>query len=177
MTEHRPEEPGASGAGTIRPPELAVDEALAATWLGRQIPAEARAALSQMARPETYPTGTTVLREGEPCRALGIVVRGRLALRLLVPHLGPLTILTVEPGDIFGWSAVVPPHRSTSTVVAVTDTVALAFEAELLRRRLADDPALAAAFYRVLLAAVARRLTATRLQLTELVTAIEANGG
>ena len=30
-----------------------------------------------------------------------------------------MTILTVEPGDIFGWSAIVPPHRATSTAVAI----------------------------------------------------------
>ena len=33
-------------------------------------------------------------------------------LRVRVPERGPITILTVEPGDVVGWSAVVPPFRA-----------------------------------------------------------------
>ena len=38
-------------------------------------------------------------------RLFGVVIKGRVALRTLVPERGMVTILTVEPGDIFGWSA------------------------------------------------------------------------
>ena len=37
------------------------------------------------------------------------MVTGRVALRVRVPERGPPTILTVEPGDVVGWSALVPP--------------------------------------------------------------------
>src|SRR5437899_9211249 len=36
-----------------------------------------------------------------------------------VPGKGWVTTMTIEPGDIFGWSALVPPHRATATAVVI----------------------------------------------------------
>jgi len=73
----------------------------------------------------------------------------------------------VDPGDVYGWSAVLPPAIATSTGVAVLPTTAILFEGETLRRALATDCDLAAAIYGRLLVSVARRLVATRLQLLD----------
>jgi CRP-like cAMP-binding protein len=111
-----------------------------------------------------------LLREGGPADDLGIVQDGRLAIRLRVPGRGETTILTVERGDIVGWSALVPPHRSTSTVVAVVPTTMLLIDGAALRAELEADPATAAPVYRAVLGAMSRRLTETRLQLLDLFT-------
>ena len=87
------------------------------------------------------------MREGDDTHPFGIVASGRVALRLLVPERGATTILTVEPGDVLGWSALVPPYRATSTAVAVEPTRLLEFEVATLRRALREDPALAATVY------------------------------
>jgi CRP-like cAMP-binding protein len=81
-----------------------------------------------------------------------------------------VTILTVEPGDVVGWSALVPPYRATSTAVAIEPTRLLAFDVKELRRTLREDAALAATVYPRVLEAVARRLGATRHQLLDLYT-------
>jgi CRP-like cAMP-binding protein len=112
--------------------------------------------------------GTTPIREGVACDWLGVVVTGRLALRLRLPGGQDRTILSVEPGDVVGWSAALSPSLATSTAVAVLPTVAVVFDGDRLRPALAGDPALAAAVYERLLGAVARRLVATRLQLLDL---------
>jgi len=116
----------------------------------------------------TFAAGEVILREGHETDPFGIVTAGRVALRLLVPERGDVTILTVEPGDVVGWSALVPPYRSTSTAVAVEPTTILAFDVDALRRALREDPALAATVYPRVLEAVARRLGATRHQLLDL---------
>ena len=100
--------------------------------------------------------------------ALGFVVDGRVAVRLTVPGRGIVTILTVESGDFIGWSALVPPHRATSTVVALEPTTLVSFEGSALRAALGADPALAGALLQPVLEAVARRLGATRIQLLDL---------
>lgn len=123
--------------------------------------------LAAVAQLRSVPTGTVVLREGTETDELGIVRTGRLALRLMVPERGAITILTVEPGDLFGWSAVVPPYRSTSTAVAVEPTTAVVFPAQSLREALDGDEELAASLYPRILRSVARRLEATRLQLLD----------
>jgi CRP/FNR family transcriptional regulator, cyclic AMP receptor protein len=89
-------------------------------------------------------------------------------VRTLVPERGLVTILTVEPGDIFAKSALVPPYRSTATVVALQDVDAIALDATRLRAALAKDCGLAAALYPRLVEAMSRRLDATRLQLLDL---------
>lgn len=138
------------------------------TWFGARLPEDAVARLEPHVRRMTYDVGAEILREGAPTPALGIVVSGRVALRLRVPERGPTTVLTAEPGNIVGWSAVVPPHRATSTAVALVPTELLLLDGAALRTQLDADPVLASAVYRSLLEAVAHRLNATRMQLLDL---------
>jgi CRP-like cAMP-binding protein len=141
---------------------------LNATWFGANLPPEAQVRLVSIARRYQVPAGTTILTEGQLANELGIVLSGRVSLRTLVPEQGWITILTVEPGDIFGQSAIVSPYRSTSTVVALQPVDALALDGPALRAMLAADHDLAAALYPRVLQAMARRLSATRLQMLDL---------
>ena len=123
--------------------------------------------LAALCRERSADTGEILLREGSETTQLGVVRSGRVALRLQVPGRGSPTVLTVEAGDVFGWSAVVPPYRATSTAIAIETSELLVFEARALRDALDEDEDLAAALYPRLLRAVARRLEATRLQLLD----------
>jgi CRP/FNR family transcriptional regulator, cyclic AMP receptor protein len=140
----------------------------AGSWFGKALPAHARMRLVECASLREYPTGAVILTEQDETRIFGIVTAGRVGLRVLVPERGSVTILTVEPGDVLGWSALVGPHRSTSTAVALEPTTVLAFDPSALRAALSADDALAATLYPRLLEAVTRRLTATRQQLLDL---------
>ena len=90
---------------------------------------------------------------------------------MLVPERGMVTILTVEPGDLYGWSAIAAPKRATSTVVAMEPERAHQPSTGWTSgwpwpRTTASRPAL----YPRVLEAVSRRLGATRLQLLDLFT-------
>lgn len=146
----------------------AVTSGLAETWFASELSDHARRGLAELGELRRYEAGEEVTREGDEATELGVVLAGRLALRMLVPERGMVTILTVEPGDIYGWSAIVPPHVATSSAVAAEATDAIAFDGARLRAALDRDPLLAAALYPRVLAALARRLTATRLQLLDL---------
>ena len=141
------------------------------TWFGAHLPAATLARLEAHDRFASYEAGVEILREGEPTRDLGLIVRGRVAVRLRVPERGMTTILTLEEGNIIGWSAVVPPHRATSTVVTLVPTDLVLLDGAGLRAELDADPALAAAVYRSLLEALANRLAGTRMQLLDLFSA------
>lgn len=144
------------------------DGALASGWFGAGLPDSARTRLADLAELTSYPAGAVVLHEGGPVDSLGVVVDGRLAIRLNVPGREVVTVLTVEQGDFIGWSALVPPHRATSTIVAIEPTTVVTFEGSALRAALDADPILAAAVLPQVLEAVARRLAATRTQLLDL---------
>ena len=149
---------------------LPIDAALASSWFGAGLPETTRTRLVELAELTSMPAGAIALREGSPVDSLGVVVDGRLAIRLAVPGRGAVTVLTVEPGDCIGWSALVPPFRATSTVVAIEPTTLVSFAGPTLRGAMDADPALAAAVLRRVLDAVSRRLTATRTQLLDLFT-------
>jgi CRP/FNR family transcriptional regulator, cyclic AMP receptor protein len=140
---------------------------LGQTWFAADMPADACERLAAIGEFMDYPTGSTVLQEGAPCRALGVVLKGRIALRLALPGAGERTIITVDDGDLFGWSALLPEPVATSTGVTLVPTSAVMFERERLVATLAADRDLAAAMYPRVLVAVARRLAATRLQLLD----------
>ena len=126
------------------------------------------ARLGALGRLVDLPVGSMPIREGLATSWLGVVATGRLALRLRLPGGEDHTILSVDRGDIVGWSAALSPGLATSTAVAVLPTTVIAFDGQPLRAALAADCALAAALYERILAAVARRLVATRTQMLDL---------
>jgi CRP/FNR family cyclic AMP-dependent transcriptional regulator len=148
-----------------------IQDRLAGTWFAGGMDPEMRERLARLARIAHYQPGEAVLVEGALTTDLGVVLEGRVGLRLRVPERGPVTILTVEPGDLVGWSSLTPPHRSTSTAVALSPTELILIDGAALRAELATDAALAAAVYPRVLRAVSRRLEGTRLQLLDLFTA------
>jgi CRP-like cAMP-binding protein len=136
--------------------------------LGR-LSTEARTTLRSLGRTVEYDSGATILQEGADTPFLGLLQAGRVALRMRVPERGQrLTILTVEPGELLGWSAVVAPYRATVDAVATEPTRIVAFEAKALRRALATDAAIEAELPALILETVSHRLTASWTQLLDL---------
>ncbi len=142
--------------------------ALSSSWFGAGLSPEAVTRLAAIGEVHDLAPGDLIVAEGQVAESLGIVLSGRVALRMLVPERGMVTILTVEPGDVVGWSAVVPPYRGTDDAVAIEPVRLLKFPGEPLRLLLRADATLAASLYPRLLMAVGRRLAATRLQLLDL---------
>jgi len=165
-------------AGTMAAKELVLtdtradtarlDDDLAAAWLTHELSEHSRARLAELGQRVAIKAGEVLMREGDPADFLAIVIGGRVGLRMRIPERGQVTILTVEPGDVIGWSAIVPPYRSTSTPTALADSELAYFDGPTLRATLAGDTEFAADFYPVLLKAVSRRLEGTRLQLLDL---------
>ena len=147
------------------PAELA--EHILATWFGSSLSDESVARISTIAREYEAPARTRLLREGDQTTELSILVSGRVALTEHVSGRGSVTLMSSEPGDVFGWSALVPPYRATGTVVSLEPVKVIAIEAEALRAELKGNCDLAAGIYPRLAEALARRLEATRRQLLD----------
>jgi len=69
-----------------------------------------RMKLLSLAHSFRYSAGTTIFREGDPSLYFYLVKSGRVALDIAVPAKGTVCLLTVEPGDIFSWSALLESH-------------------------------------------------------------------
>jgi CRP-like cAMP-binding protein len=147
------------------PAMIAAD--IRATWFGADLPEASLERLALMAREYESPPRTRLLREGDDTRELSILVRGRIALTEHVAGRGSVTLMSAEPGDVFGWSALIPPYRATATVVSLEPVYVIAIDAESLRAALKEDCALGAGVYPRLAEALAHRLEATRQQLLD----------
>lgn len=110
-----------------------------------------------------------LFHEGDKEDNLYIVINGRIALDIFVPHRGKIRIYTVEPPDLFGWSSVTPVvHQRTAGATAVIDGLVACIDSEKLRQICEEDHDLGYLVMRRLANIVASRLLVTRLQLLDM---------
>jgi CRP/FNR family cyclic AMP-dependent transcriptional regulator len=126
------------------------------------------ASLAPSSRQVDFDAGAPIAREGDPARAFFLVVHGKVGLEL-VPHDRPrLTVLTLGPGEAFGWSWLVEPNLWRSDARALKPTRVLAIDAAPLRAAIDRFPADGVRFLTRFVPVLARRLDATRLQLLDI---------
>jgi len=141
---------------------------IAATWFGTGLSEASLERLAGVAREYESPARARLLREGDETKELSVLVEGRLALTDYVAGRGSVTLMTIEPGDVIGWSALISPFEATCSVVSLEPVKVIAFDAAALRAEVRSNCELAAGIYPRLLEALARRLGATRQQLLDL---------
>lgn len=142
-------------------------------WLG-MIPRAVRSEVIALSTLRHVEAGTELIREGERAATLGIVGAGRVALQLHLAGRGQVTIATVEPGGVFGVSALVPPHVATTSVTAVVPADLFMIDVETLRKRFAADCELAAGVYIAVSRALLSRLNDTHEMVLDLLEAAQA---
>jgi CRP-like cAMP-binding protein len=132
------------------------------------LPGDHAAQLAGCARTVGWKAGEALFKEGEPADTFYVLRRGRIALELFVPNRGPVTVETIEPGEVVGWSWLFPPYRWHFDGRAVEDARAVAVDGACLRRKCDDDPALGYDLMRRFSQVMLERLQATRLRLADL---------
>ena len=137
------------------------------TPFARLSPAQ-RARVAATARPASYPEGTRLFDEGQDAKGCWLIQTGQVALQSDVHGRGPVTVHTLGPGDMLGWSWLVPPHHWHFTAVARTPVSALALDTAALRGLADHDPALGYPLLLGILEAALSRLQATRWRLLDL---------
>lgn len=124
--------------------------------------------LASGARCKRISAGSVLFREGDRSDAFYVVQAGHLRLEMCLPARGCTHLLTVGPGEIAAWSALVGDGRMTATATAADDVELVEFSGAELLRRCEADPMFGFRLMRGLAAALARRLLATRLQMLDL---------
>ena len=99
--------------------------------------------------------GHSFFREADELRYLYFVESGQVAINLGVPDrnveqdvrnhivggfvLEEVAVSTTGPGELFGWSALIPPHDSTASAVAMTECKVFAVDCHELRPLFEQD--------------------------------------
>lgn len=132
------------------------------------IPAASRGRLLATAREVSWPAGFRIFEEDAPADRFWVLDRGRVVLDLYVPGREPAVVETLGPGQLLGWSWLVPPYRWSLGALAVEPGQALEFGATAVLGLCAADPWLGHRLLRYCGAAIGERLRAARVRLTGL---------
>lgn len=114
---------------------------------------------------ESYEAGTVITRQGEPSQKLYIVQEGKVAINRAIAFQKQLPITAVGPGEVFGWSSLVPPRVLTASATATEKTKVLAIDAEQLERYFQWEPQAGLVVMRNVAELVASRLKTVELEI------------
>jgi CRP/FNR family transcriptional regulator, cyclic AMP receptor protein len=112
-----------------------------------------------------FHAGEFILREGQAASSCYLIRHGKVALEILTPRRGPITIQTLGEGDVLGWSWLVRPYQWRFDARAVELTRAIALNGECLRQKSEADCCLGYELWKRFSEVMVERLQAARLQL------------
>lgn len=134
----------------------------------RGMPSDCLAAIEELAHEDIFPPGHCVFAEGSDHPDFHLLLEGHVRLEMTSPGRGRIFLLTLGPGDILAWSALLSDGTMTATAIALDSVRTTSIPGERLRRLCEEQPVLGYHFMKQLAAALSRRLLATRLQLLDM---------
>lgn len=130
-------------------------------------PAEVTA-ISAGARLVDLVPGEHLFREGRPADHAYLVTHGHIAIEVHLPQRGTVAVSTVGPGELLGWSWMLPPHAWRFDATARSAARLVALDARAIRTACDHDPALDRRVSRQVIRTMTARLEAARHQLLDL---------
>ena len=112
-----------------------------------------------------FEAGKFIFREGDEANQFYLIRHGRVSLEIHAPERGPITVDTLEEGEILGWSWLFPPYRYRFDARATGLVRAIALEGKCLREKSEHDHDLRYELLKRFTRVVSERLDAARLQL------------
>lgn len=120
------------------------------------------------ARNVRYPAGSYLFHESEPADHFYLIREGVVALETTAAQRQPVTIETIEVGEVLGWSWLFPPYRWHFSARVVEPIRAIALDGTCLRTKAETDHELGYQLTRRVAQIMLQRLQATRLQFLDI---------
>lgn len=115
-----------------------------------------------------FRAGETIFREGSENRQMYLILQGTVALEMCIPARGCMRIMSLGPGDMLAWSALLGGGQMTTSAIATEDVEAIAVPGKVILDICDSDHEAGYCLMRQMAKALAQRLLATRLQLLDL---------
>jgi CRP/FNR family transcriptional regulator, cyclic AMP receptor protein len=147
---------------------MASAEHLASVVPFSRLTAAQLSAVASTGREVTFPSCATIFTEGEDASGCWLIQSGQVALSTDVPGRGQVVVHTLGPGDLLGWSWLVPPHHWHFTATTGASVSAIEFDTGRLCALADADPAMGYPLSLGLFQAVVARLQHTRSRLLDL---------
>ena len=126
------------------------------------------AAVCRLAEERHFAKDRPILREGGAAQHFFVIRTGRAALEVSRPGKAAVTLQTLGPGEVLGWSWLVPPFTWHFDARALDEVQTIAFDAVGLRALMDQDHDLGYRLARHFLTLTTGRLQAARVQLLDL---------
>ena len=110
---------------------------------------------------------TTLFVADDPATGCWLIRSGQVSLRTFAPGRGEEVLQTLGPGDVLGWSWLVPPRRWHFSATADTAVTAMRLDTDRLHALAAADPALGYPLVLGLFEVLLARLQTTRARLLD----------
>jgi len=115
-----------------------------------------------------YQADEVLCREGEEANIFYMIREGHVAIESFLPGQGKVSIQTLGPGEVFGWSWIIPPYTYDFDARVLEPSRIIALDAVCLRQKCEDDVALGYDLLRRFSAVMVARLRETRMRLLDL---------
>jgi len=163
--------PSITGApkGAVARPVPSIIEGLPVVEFFGNLTEEQKQRVTRLGRTEIYEPNAIICTQGDAARKLYLVDEGQVVVESETPRGIRIPIIAVSTGEVFGWSALVPPYRFTATVRALSRTRILAIEREALLTFMQAAPALGLTIMQNISGIMATRLRNLEIELIDLV--------
>jgi len=146
---------------------MSLDE-LETLSLASELSPTSRTRLANLGTIVAWPPQSLLFREGECHRYIYWIQQGRVRLEMSGTGGGAMAMLTVGPGDLLGWSALLGDQRMTATAITATATTLIALDADALQQLCDENHEIGYKVMQMIAKSISKRLLATRLQLLDL---------
>jgi CRP-like cAMP-binding protein len=103
-----------------------------------------------------------IFHEGKPANTFYLIVKGKVELETPLLGCDAVPIQTLGPGEVLGWSWLLPPYEYHYSARAVEATEAIALDGRALRGRCEEDHDLGYELMKRFALVIVQRLAATR---------------
>lgn len=146
----------------------AVMSALKSIEFGQFMETQHLEKLASMSKLVWFSADEEIFREGDVEDTVYLILEGQVSVEIYVPGKGRVTVLTLGPGQLLGWSPLFAGNPNTASGRTTIRTRAIAIDAHRLRIMCQIDHELGCAIGWRIAEVIAGRLRATRLQLLDI---------
>jgi CRP/FNR family transcriptional regulator, cyclic AMP receptor protein len=114
-----------------------------------------------------FKAGEMIYQEGDVDQPVYLVQKGEVVIEMKAPNDTYATVLTVGPGQLFGWSALFPGQRKRARARAVKTTQVITIDGNYLNHLFQSDHKLEHVMMQKMIKLVGDRVYAARQQLLE----------
>ena len=122
-------------------------------------------AITEISEVATFPKGSVIFKENEEAERLFILLEGKVGIEFEVGRHQDAVVHSVNPGQAFGWSALIHPYQFSAWARAAEDSKVVTVERARLRKLLDMDCHMGFVIMEKMAELISARLRETRIQL------------